>query len=184
MQKDLSAMTRAQLGRLFPIRICPYDPAWPQLFCAESQKLARAAGRENVAGIEHIGSTAVPGLSAKPVVDILMMVKKNTDLRALRQNLEKAGYAFSAQPDRPAPHMMFMKGYGPAGYTGQAYHLHIRYPGRQDETVFRDRLRAHPKEAAAYARLKAALAAKYRFDRDGYTRAKTAFIRGLLAQEE
>ena len=183
MKKDLNQLTRAELGRLFPIRLCAYDPKWPKLFSAESQTLLHAAGRETVEGIEHIGSTAVPGLTAKPVIDILMIIRRETDLEILRQNITAAGYAFAAQPDKPAPHMMFMKGYGPDGYTGQVYHLHIRYAGVIDEVLFRDRLRASPKEAADYALLKESLACKYRFDRDAYTQAKTAFIRRVLQSE-
>ena len=73
--------------------------------------------------------------------------------------------------------MMFMKGYTPNGFFGQAFHVHVRYPGDWDEIYFRDFLRTHPEAAAEYASLKHQLKKQFEFDRDGYTRAKSDFIR-------
>lgn len=179
MEKNLENMTTEELGRLFPIRLREYDPAWPGLFRAEKPILLKAAGK-NALEIHHIGSTAVHGLTAKPVIDILLIIPHNADSEKLKRNMKEAGYAFSPQPQKPAPHMMFMKGYSPVGYTGQAYHVHIRFAGVQDEITFRDYLAAHPGAAKEYAALKARLAREYCHDRDGYTEAKTDFIRRIF----
>ena len=154
MDKDLNELSREELGRLFPIRLCAYDPSWPEIFRAESQALLEKIGKENVLGLHHIGSTAVPGLAAKPVIDILLAVFKDADLEKLKRAMADFGYAFAPQPLRPPPHMMFMKGYSPDGYTGQVCHVHIRYAGEQDEIIFRDYLRAHPDSATEYTALK------------------------------
>jgi len=182
MDQDLNGLSPAQLGRLFPISLCAYDPGWPAMFRTEKQALLRAAGSAVTPRIHHIGSTAVTHLAAKPVIDILMAVPKTADLNELKQMMRSAGYSYAPQPRNPAPHMMFMKGYSPAGYVGQAYHVHLRYFGPQDEIIFRDYLRAHPEDAQRYARLKERLAGEYRYDRDGYTEAKTGFIRQVLAK--
>lgn len=180
MDKDLNELSEEELGLLFPITLCTYDPRWPQIFREEKKALLRAVDFSSILAVRHIGSTAVPGLSAKPTVDILMVVKKEADTEKLKEAMAEAGYYFSPQPLRPPPHMMFMKGYAKTGYTGQAFHVHIRYAGVQDEIIFRDYLRAHPKAAGAYAALKKSLAKKYRHNRDKYTDAKTVFIRRIL----
>jgi GrpB-like predicted nucleotidyltransferase (UPF0157 family) len=180
MNKDMNDMTEEELGHLFPIEICKYDSKWPKLFQTEKQALLNATVSDNILEIHHIGSTAIPGLNAKPVIDILIILKKDVALEKLKSGMKRAGYAFAPQPRKPAPHMMFMKGYSPTGYTGQAYHVHIRYTGTQDEIVFRDHMLAHPNDAGAYARLKARLAREYRYNRNGYTDAKENFIRKIL----
>lgn len=119
----------------------------------------------------------MPGLTAKPTIDILFEIKQGTDLHGLSANLQNSGYLYSAQPNNPAPHMMFMKGYTPQGFRGQAFHVHVRYPGDWDELYFRDYLVAHPEIAAEYGKLKLSLKEAYEHDRDGYTLAKTEFIR-------
>jgi GrpB-like predicted nucleotidyltransferase (UPF0157 family) len=180
LDKDLNELSKEALGRLFPITLCTYDPRWPKIFREEKKALRRALGSSSILAVRHIGSTAVPGLSAKPTVDILMVVKKEADTEKLKEAMAEAGYYFSRQPLRPPPHMMFLKGYAKTGYTGQAFHVHIRYTGVQDEIIFRDYLRTHPKAAGEYAALKESLAKKYRHDRDKYTDAKADFIRRIL----
>ncbi len=182
MDKDLNELSREALGRLFPITLCNYDPRWPKIFRAEKKALLRAVGPSSVLAVRHIGSTAVPGLPAKPTVDILMVITKEADQEKLKCDMAGADYHFAPQPLKPPPHMMFMKGYAKTGYTGQAFHVHVRHPGVQDEIIFRDYLRAHPDSAAEYAALKKRLAKKYRHDRDGYTDAKADFVRQILKE--
>lgn len=186
MEKQLSEMTNDELWRLFPIILTQHDPAWDKRCRSESALLEAAAGKENIARMSHIGSTAVPGLLAKPTIDILLEITAESDTEKLKEDLEHAGYIFAAQPENPAPHMMFMKGYTPRGFEGQAFHVHVRYPGDWSELYFRDYLKEHKETADEYAALKTRLREKYGRDRDAYTCAKTEFIERYtaLAREE
>jgi Uncharacterized conserved protein len=186
MTKELSEMTNAELWALFPILLTPHDPAWALRCAQERARIELAVGKENIARISHVGSTAVPGLVAKPTIDILLEVADGCDLARLKTALTADGYIFSAQPKNPPPHMMFMKGYTPQGFAGQAFHLHVRYGGDWDELYFRDYLISHPEAAQDYGRLKQELKEEFEHDRDAYTDAKTEFVRGhtLRAREE
>jgi GrpB-like predicted nucleotidyltransferase (UPF0157 family) len=85
--------------------------------------------------------------------------------------MKAAGFIYNRQPGNPPPHMMFMKGYTPEGFKGQAFHVHVRYGGDWNELYFRDYLEEHPDVAAKYEALKMQLKGKYEFDRDAYTAA-------------
>ena len=182
MKKNLDEMTPEELGRLFPIYISEPNPQWGKKFCAEKKLIKNIIGKEAILRIEHIGSTAVPGLPAKDTIDILLEIKK-TEIEDLIQRMENAGYHYIPKPENPQPHIMLVKGYTPEGYKGQCYHIHVRYPvifsGDWDEIYFRDYLKAHPETAAEYAVLKNKLAADYRNDRDGYTEMKSGFIKSI-----
>lgn len=179
-------MTDEERWVLFPILLSAHRTEWKEEYRKERDTILSAIGEENVDRISHIGSTAVEGLIAKPTIDILLEIKKDTDTTALISALTTTGYICDRQPWKPAPHLMFMKGYTPQGFQGQAVHLHVRYRGDWDELYFRDYLQSHPEAARAYGELKQRLQAKYRHDRDAYTNAKTDFIRHItsLAREE
>lgn len=179
MGKRLEEMSNEELWRLFPIIISPHNPLWRENYLREKEWIEKAIGRDNIVRIHHYGSTAIPGLLAKPTIDILLEVKDNTDLDKLTANLQGAGYIYSPQPDNPPPGMMFLKGYTPEGFKGEVYHLHVRYAGDWDELYFRDYLLAHPKAAQEYGQLKLELKRKFEYDRDGYTMAKTEFIKKI-----
>ena len=184
--KALTEMTREELWKLFPILLTPYDPEWPTDYRIEKENIITAVGTAPIERISHIGSTAVPGLRAKPTIDILLEIKVDTDTGVLKKRLEETGYLFAEQPGKPAPHMMFMKGYTPQGFAGKVYHLHVRYPGDWDELHFRNYLIRHPEEAHRYGELKQRLMRQFEHDRDGYTDAKTGFIQEMVrrAREE
>ena len=169
-------MTNEELWALFPIFLTPYAPAWAERYAQERERIVLAVGRENIARISHIGSTAVPGLIAKPTIDILLEITDACDTEGLKAVLIAGGYLFSPQPKNPPPYMMFMKGYTPQGFAGQAFHLHVRYGGDWDELYFRDWLIAHPDAAREYGALKDRLKDEFEHDRDGYTTAKTDFV--------
>ncbi len=177
MTKPLSEMTNAELWALFPVNLERHNPAWAERYARERERIARALGWENIRRISHIGSTAVPGLVAKPTIDILLEIADGCDLARLNAALTSDGYIFSAQPDKPPPHMMWMKGYTPQGFAGQAYHLHVRYGGDWEELYFRDWLIANRCAAEAYGRLKERLKREYAHDRDAYTAGKAQFVR-------
>lgn len=186
MAKKLEEMTKEELWELFPIIISEHDETWKEKYLAEKSLLEQAIGIENIVRINHYGSTSVPNLLAKPTIDILIEIKDDTDIEKLIMNVKSIGYIYSPQPDNPAPHMMFMKGYTVEGFKGQAYHVHVRYSGDWGELYFRDYLISHPDVANEYGKLKLELKKKYEHDRDGYTLAKSDFIKKVtqLAREE
>ena len=171
------------------IVIVDYNPAWPAMFTEEAAHLQAALGDDLVVTIEHFGSTAVPGLSAKPIIDLLVAVRS---LPEVRQSgipaLEALGYAYWR--DDPAPdRMFFVKGLPPNG--PRTHHVHIVEPGAAqdpplgefsfaDRLLFRDALRADPEEAKRYATLKRELAAQFPDDREAYTNGKTDYVYGVM----
>jgi len=162
-----------------PVQIVPYDPSWPVAFEQERALLERAIGPSITGGIHHVGSTAVPGLAAKPVIDILVGIK---DLASARAHIEPlAALEYFYAPYRADVMLWFCKP-SPAART---HHLHLVPTGSErfrDELAFRDHLRQHPKSAEAYARLKQELAARFRDDREAYTEAKADFVRQVSRQ--
>ena len=112
----------------------------------------------------------------------VLEIAKETDIDNLILKVKGMGYLYSPQPNNPAPHMMFMKGYGPNGFEGQAFHLHIRYSGDWDELYFRDYLLLHPGIAKEYSNLKRKLKEKFENDREAYTQGKTEFIKKIIIQ--
>lgn len=176
MTKTLDSLTPEELGRLFPIILIEYHPQWPEQYEREKSGIIKVVGSENIVRISHYGSTSVPGIIAKPTIDILLEVIDEIDTNSLISSLTSIGYGYDPQPRNPAPHMMFMKGYTPDGFAGQAYHIHVRYSGDWDELYFRDYLIRHPDVAARYSALKLELQKKFQFNREGYTKGKTEFV--------
>lgn len=176
MDKPLGQMTEEELGKLFPITLSDPDPQWVRHYQIEKEKIRNALGPDCIISIEHIGSTAIPGIKAKPSIDILVQITEATPDQHIIEQLQQAAYNFIPRPENPAPHMMFVKGYTKAGLKGQAFHIHVRHKGDWDEIYFRDYLIAHPEVARAYEELKINLVALFRNDREGYTGAKTDFV--------
>lgn len=170
-----------RLGRLYPIILSEYNPEWPKWYAEEKMNLERLIGAENIVRISHIGSTSVPGLTAKPTVDILLEIMDDANVSKLIDALSSPEYICLNPPDMvtPPPHLMFLKGYLSDGFAEKVFHIHVRYHGDWDELYFRDYLVAHPEIAAEYAALKKSLLHEFEHNRDGYTYAKTAFIRDV-----
>ena len=177
-------LTDEERAALYPIILSEYNPAWPQWFAEEKVALERLIG-EDIVRISHVGSTAVPGLMAKPTVDILLEIAENTDVEALMAVMPPA-YICLYPPTMPTPppHLCIIKGYLATGFAERVYHIHVRYPGDWPEPRFRDYLIAHPETAAAYAALKRELRERYEHDRDGYTAAKGAFIGTVMKTKD
>ncbi len=149
-----------------PVDVVPYSENWPSLFAAEKALLQRALAPWLVADIEHVGSTAVPGLCAKPVIDMMAPVQDLESSLRVIEAAQSAGYCYS--PYKPDQMHWFCKP-SPAART---HHLHvIPWQSRlwQERLAFRDALRQRPSLALAYGRLKLSLAAQYRHDREEYT---------------
>jgi GrpB-like predicted nucleotidyltransferase (UPF0157 family) len=186
MNKSLDEMTDEERSQLFPIILSEHRAVWKRNYLKERNVVVQTIGAHNIVRISHIGSTAVPGLIAKPTIDILIEIKNNTDTTRLIANMQLRGYRYLEQPKKPPPHMMFIKGYTPEGFKGQAFHVHVRYSGDWDELYFRDYLLVHSEITDKYGKLKIELQKKYEHDRDGYTDAKTDFIKRItkLARAE
>jgi GrpB-like predicted nucleotidyltransferase (UPF0157 family) len=156
-----------------PVEIVEYNSSWPLLFAQERDALLRTLASWLAGPIEHIGSTAIPGLGAKPVVDIMAAV---ASLEASRPAIEAAaeiGYCYF--PYRAESEHWFCK----PSPMFRTHHLHLVPIGSRqwlDAMAFRDYLRAHPAVAADYETLKRQLAHDFHFDREGYTDAKRPFI--------
>ncbi|MEZ4708412.1 MAG: GrpB family protein [Caldilineaceae bacterium] len=154
------------------IEIFPYDPNWPNLFTQLGATLRTALG-DVALRIDHIGSTSVPGLDAKPVIDVQIAVASFEPLDAFRVPLTQLGYVFrAANPE-------LTKRYFREAPGQRRTHIHVRQQGswaQQFALLFRDYMRTHPADARRYAEVKYALAAQYGYDRQGYTEAKTPFI--------
>jgi GrpB-like predicted nucleotidyltransferase (UPF0157 family) len=174
-------------SRIYPVILSEYNPAWPVWYAEEKANLERLIGTDNIVRILHIGSTAAPGLTAKPTVDIILEIDVTADLDKLTAALSPPEYiclrGSGLTIPTPPPHMMFIKGYLPDGFDEKVYHIHVRYPNdsdTRDKLLFRDYLIAHPESAAEYAELKRMLFKDYEHNRDGYTEAKGAFIKEIL----
>jgi GrpB-like predicted nucleotidyltransferase (UPF0157 family) len=160
-----------------PVVVTKYDSGWPTLFSEIAAQVRRALG-EIALGIEHVGSTAVPGLSAKPVIDIDVVVRSTHDLSAAIKRLETLGYRHEGDKGVPGRESFEWPSRSPR------HHLYLVVEGsqpHQDHIRFRDYLRTHPEVARDYADLKEDLAAQHRDDRDSYTNAKEGFIATVLA---
>ncbi|MEM8695897.1 MAG: GrpB family protein [Pseudomonadota bacterium] len=163
------------------IEIVDADADWPAQFAVERDRVAQMLAGEPLLAIEHFGSTAIPGLAAKPIIDILVAVPSVVEARGRFPDLLRSdGYIFWADnPD--TDRLFFVKGMPPFG-EGRTHHLHVceRSGAMWDRLKFRDYLRAHPDEARRYADLKRALAEKCGEDREAYTRGKDRFIARIM----
>lgn len=170
------------------VAIAPYDPAWPRSFQQEKEHLLSCLPNDLIRRVEHFGSTAVPGLAAKPIVDMLVEV---TDLEATRARiapmLEAQGYDYFWRPthgdDGPPFYAWFIKR---DPHTGvRTHHIHMverDFTDHWDRLLFRDYLIVHPEVAREYERLKVQLAKTSPHDRVAYTRGKTEFVVKLTEQ--
>lgn len=164
------------------VTIAAYDPAWPERFHQEKEHLLSCLPKDLIRRIEHFGSTAVPGLAAKPIVDILVEV---TDLEATRTRiapvLESQGYDYFWRPthgdDGPPFYAWFIKRNPRTGV--RTHHIHMvegQFTEHWDRLLFRDYLLEHPEAAREYEALKIRLASASPRDRLAYARGKTEFI--------
>ncbi|CAN7578748.1 GrpB family protein [Acidovorax sp. LjRoot66] len=162
-----------------PIEVVDYNPAWPALFDAERRLLQEALAPWLAGPVEHIGSTAVPGLPAKPIIDIMAPVRslaESADAIAAASALDYLYY-----PYKPEQLHWFCK----PSPVHRTHHLHLvplHSALWQQRLAFRDALRGSSTLTARYAALKRQLAVQYRHDREGYTEAKGPFIAQVLAR--
>jgi GrpB-like predicted nucleotidyltransferase (UPF0157 family) len=157
------------------VRLLPYSDLWPRLYEAEKARIHAAVGRW-VLDIQHVGSTAIPGMPAKPIIDIAVAVADFEEARICIVPLERLGYEYRGELGIPRRHY-FTRG------DPRTHHVHMNELGSRDwgnQVLFRDYLIRHPGQAEAYAALKQRLARQYSTDRDAYLAGKAAFIEGIL----
>ena len=164
------------------IHLTKYDPSWPVEFEVEAEILRGLLGEEALA-IHHIGSTAVPGLDAKPVVDLMVEVKDLETVQSMKDEFKNAGYEVRGESGIPGRHFITRNSYGE-----RTHDIHIFQTGHNEieqMILFRDRMREKSAEAEAYSELKNELANQHRQDPIRYTQEKTDFImRAIKAQKE
>ena len=174
MGKELSEMTLEELWELFPIFLVEHTDKWTEDYKEIELLLQDLFTSYPIHRISHIGSTAIEGIWAKDIVDVLVEVGANADLNAMARLMERHGFMIMSAD---AKRISLNRGYTEKGFADQVYHVHLRVAGDHDELLFRDYLNDHPDAAKAYEALKLELWKRYPHDRDAYTEAKTAFVR-------
>lgn len=175
-KKPLDSMTLAELWQLFPIILTPHQPQWKEWAENEIQNLSGILSAYSPI-INHIGSTAINRIQAKPIIDILVEISLEDDWQGVKTELKTAGYiCMSSSGDR----MSFNKGYTSVGYADKVFHVHIHAIGDNDEIIFRDYLNSHSEVAREYEALKLSLLHQFKNNRDGYTSTKTDFIKRVM----
>lgn len=173
-QKDLSEMTLQELWERFPIFLVAHDDRWERYYEEIETLLKGVLAGYPVERISHIGSTAIAGIWAKDIVDVLVEVSKDSDIEKVAELIEKNGFIrMSAETDR----ISFNRGYTKEGFAEKVFHVHLRYAGDNDELYFRDYLNENPPIAQEYEKMKLQLWKRFERDRDAYTNAKTEFIK-------
>jgi GrpB-like predicted nucleotidyltransferase (UPF0157 family) len=170
-------LTLASRGTL-PIEVVDYDRDWPRQYAAERDRIDAAIGDVTLA-IEHVGGTAVPGLPAKPVIDLMVGVEDIERAGPAVAGLINLGYEYIPELESQLPdRRYFRKG------TPETHHVHM-VPVSSDywaeHLLFRDYLRSHPQAAEEYGKLKRGLAGRHRLDRDAYRAGKVPFIDTVVA---
>ena len=169
-------MSLEELWELFPIELKEYNPNYLNWYLEEANNIKKSITSCSIKGIHHIGSTAIPELISKPIIDILLEVDEDCNVKKLQENLEKQQWILMSKQEEPYWTMVFNKGYTEEGFAEKIFHLHVRHLGDWPELYFRDYLWKHEEIANEYGKLKLSLLEEFRNDRDGYTEAKADFI--------
>ena len=171
MDKKLSEMTQEELWQLFPIFLTEHQDCWKDWY--EEEEMILKSLLPQTAKLHHIGSTAIRTIRAKPIIDILAEIPRECQMSSMKELLEKKHYnCMSQSSDR----ISFNKGYTEQGFAERVFHLHVRFIGDNEELYFRDYLNKHPDIAREYEEMKLALWKEYKYNRDGYTNAKSDFV--------
>ncbi len=173
--KTLDNLTLDELWELFPIKVKPHNSDYKVWYEEESKRIMKTLTNK-VFRINHIGSTAIKGLIAKPTVDILLEVYEGVSFEEITKKLATIGYIVTSKQTKPFYRFVLNKGYTKYGYEDRVFHLHLRYPSNWNELYFRDYLLENQSTCDDYGVLKEALALEYKHHRDNYTNAKSDFI--------
>ena len=181
---------RPTWGEHNPILVVNYDPQWPAVFADLSRVIFGCLG-ELALAIEHIGSTSVPGLAAKPIIDFDVVVESRQAVSVSIERLARLGYVHQGDLDVPGREAFRRDGDEevPRDGSGRKWPTHNLYVCARDNEAlglhlaFRDYLRQNPREVAVYAELKRALALQFPHDIDAYVEGKTEFVEGVLRRQ-
>lgn len=168
-------MSLDELWQLFPIELREHNPQYTEWYFEEERALLDTLESFGVCRINHIGSTAVAGLVAKPIIDILLELPPDYSTEQAARILEDNGWLVMTANEAEQT-LDLNKGYTPDGFADKVFHLHIKPEGDWDELYFRDYLREHASVAEDYAQLKLNLLQQFKHDRDAYTHAKSSFV--------
>lgn len=160
------------------VRLKSYDPQWSELFLEEKQ-LIEEVFREKVIGIEHIGSTAIPGMAAKPILDLMIAVKSIENFEELTPVVERLGYKFMRDNRDTQEHVLYVKGLE----AKRTHYLKLTTTETEfwkNNILFRDYLIEHPSSVEQYNALKYSLSEKYEGVREKYTEDKESFIKKII----
>jgi len=158
------------------VRLAPYNAEWARLFEEERARLQAAVG-DYVLDIQHVGSTSIPGMVAKPIIDIAIAVVSFEGALGCVGPMERIGYEYEGENGVPRRHLFVKRN------PSTTYHVHISEPGSrnwENQVLFRDYLLAHPEVAEEYVALKMRLAEQFPSDREAYTDGKAPFIERIL----
>jgi GrpB-like predicted nucleotidyltransferase (UPF0157 family) len=161
--------------------VVPYDPSWPDMFQEEAENIRPVFGDEVIA-IYHMGSTSIPGLNAKPVIDLLVEVNDIEKIDALNEAFAALNY--EARGEYGIPGRRFFTKFSGDERTHNVHIFERGHPEVDRQLVFRDYLRTHPDDAEAYGRLKEKLAVHFHDDLQGYVQAKGDFVREIDRRAE
>jgi GrpB-like predicted nucleotidyltransferase (UPF0157 family) len=159
------------------VELVPHDPAWAARAAAEAERLAQAIG-ETLIRIEHVGSTSIPGIVAKPTLDLMPIVRRLGELDARRPQVESLGYIWRGEFGIPGRRYCIRE-----EQRRRLFHVHCHQEGHSGiarTLVFRDYLRAHPDEARIYEEQKRIAAAAHPNDTLAYSRAKSGWITACI----
>ena len=173
MSKALSEMTLEELWELFPIFLVQHNEQWAEYYKEMKDFLYEILSDYRIHRVSHIGSTAIKGIWAKNIIDILIETDNDENIEDVSKAIESNGFIrMSSSKNRAS----FNRGYTENGFEEKVYHLHLRKKGDNSELYFRDYLNEHPRTAKEYEQLKLELWKQYEHDRDGYTEAKSNFV--------
>lgn len=178
--KKLNEMSNEELWQLFPIILTEHKSYWKDWYNEEVEILKSIL--PSSIKFYHFGSTAIEGIWAKPIIDIIIAVNEVNEIKKCADTLQKQGYIIMSSSDY---RISLNKGYTESGFAEKVFHLHIRLNNDIDELYFRDYLNANSKIAQEYEKLKLLLWKKYEHNRDAYTDEKTDFVKKytLLAKK-
>lgn len=179
MSKELSEMTMEELWELFPIFLVAHREEWKDDYREIECELQKLLSDCSSPRINHIGSTAISGIWAKNIVDVLAEIPMGEDIDHVAKILKQNGFVVMSAD---AKRVSLNKGYTKEGFADKVYHIHLRYVGDNDELYFRDYLNEHPDIAKEYENLKLTLWKQHEHNRDAYTDAKTDFVRRWTAE--
>lgn len=175
-KKFPDGMTLEELWELFPITLVNPEPEkWKEQFDREKTRLVNLIG-ESMISLNHAGSTAIGTIKSKPIIDIFI---ETDDLKKCAAILSGEGYIIMSESD---DRISLNKGYTPEGYADEVFHIHLRKRGDADEIFFCRYLKERFDEAKEYESLKIKLLSEYGKDRDGYTAAKSDFVRKITSK--